>query len=101
MGLIILIMELRFLSYFLFFNVETQERLSDLVIFWTGNSVLPTTTATKLTVTLFAKDESRVLPEANTCPRVLLFSVVHCTYEKFKKAMDTAVGFSKYGFGKM
>lgn len=83
------------------FLVGNQEKLSDLVLFWTGDSVLPANTATKLTVTFLAKDGLKVLPEANTCPRVLLLPTVHCTYQNFKKAMDTAVSYAKYGFGKI
>ena len=74
--------------------------LHDLVLFWTGYTSLPTNASEKLAVRLLSND-TKVLPEADTCPRVLFLPKNHKEYYKFRDAMDTAVKYGKYGFGKM
>ena len=74
--------------------------LHDLVLFWTGYTSLPNNASEKLAVRLLSND-TNVLPEADTCPRVLFLPKNHKEYCKFRDAMDTAVKYGKYGFGKM
>ena len=74
--------------------------LHDLVLFWTGYTSLPANASEKLAVRLLSND-TKVLPEADTCPRVLFLPKNHKEYCKFRDAMDTAVKYGKYGFGKM
>ena len=69
------------------------------MLFWTADFSLPVNSSIKLTVEFM--NELKELPESNTCPRVLQLPTVHKTYEKFRNAMDTAVAYGKYGFGKM
>ena len=78
-----------------------QEKLSDLVLFWTGSSSLPTDTSAKVVVRLLQKDANKVLPEADTCPRVLFLPTIHEQYPAFRNAMDKAIEYAKYGFGKI
>ena len=74
--------------------------LHDLVLFWIGYSSLPTNASVKLDVRLFQND-TKVLPESDICPRVLFLPTNHKEYCKFSNAMDTAVKYGKYDFGKM
>ena len=78
-----------------------QEMLSDLILFWTGYPSLPTDTRAKLVVRLLQKTPNKVLPEADTCPRVLLLPTIHEQYGEFRNAMDKAIEYAKCGFGKM
>jgi hypothetical protein len=78
-----------------------EERLHDLVLFWTGFSSLPSNSSEKLVVRLLQQDPRKTLPEADTCPRILMLPTSHGDYCKFRDAMDKAVSYGKYGFGKI
>lgn len=85
------------------FNLETDEtcqKLCDLLLFWTGHPALPVDRSKKLCVK-FLDATTKVLPEAETCPMVLLLPIVHKTYDEFKRSMDKAVEYGKTGFGKI
>ena len=64
--------------------------LHDLVLFWTDYTSLPTNVSEKLAVRLLSND-TNVLPEADTCPRVLFLPKNHKEYCKFRDAMNTAL----------
>lgn len=78
-----------------------QEKLTDLLPFWTAYHTLPVDASAKLTVQFLQATPSKVLPEANTCPMVLLLPTIHKDFNTFRVAMDKAISFGKRGFGKM
>ena len=85
------------------FNVETDDtcqKLCDLLLFWTAHQALPVDKLKRLSVK-FLDSATKVLPEADTCPMVLLLPTIHKTYNEFRKNMDKAIEHGKVGFGKM
>ena len=75
--------------------------MNDLLLFWTSNPGLPNDKYKKLTVKFLKSHSLKVLPEADTCPMILLLPTVHQSYEKFREYMDKGIELAKYGFGKI
>lgn len=84
-----------------FFNVGSQgeERLSDLLQFWTGWPSLPMLEE-KLSVAFLPSETSKVLAESDTCFKLLKIPTCHSEYNEFLRFMDLSLSHGKVGFGK-
>lgn len=90
-------------SIFYFYPEEDseEEKLKDLVLFWTGYPSLPRDNACRLLVEYLPQQRSKVLPEADACSATLKIPTIHEKYEDFKKFMDCSIAHGKVGFGRM
>lgn len=83
-----------------FLEAQEDEKLGDLLQFWTGWPSLPLMSE-KLPVTFLPKETSKELPVADTCFKTLSVPTIHNHYDAFQSKMDVAVKYGKVGFGKM
>ncbi|XP_028400817.1 apoptosis-resistant E3 ubiquitin protein ligase 1-like [Dendronephthya gigantea] len=85
-------------EFFTRYVTEESERLSELLMFATGSTVIPPMGFSKpSTITVLQNGSS--LPNANTCPMELEVPGLVATYEEFRRNMNCALDNQKEGFG--